>query len=64
MKKQTSASRPNEQLLSRKGVAGRWGVSTETVKRREQEGYLKALRFNSRSVRYRLSDVQAFEEKL
>jgi DNA-binding transcriptional MocR family regulator len=62
MKKQAATSRPGEQLLSRRALANRWQVSTETVKRRD--GELKPLRFNSRFLRYRLSDVQKFEEKL
>jgi len=50
-----------EQLLSRKAVAARWQTSRETVKRREKAGLLKATRFNQRLVRYKLSDVEAFE---
>jgi hypothetical protein len=42
-------------------VADRWETSTETVKRREKEGGIKAIRFNQRLVRYKLSDVEAFE---
>jgi hypothetical protein len=50
-----------EQLLSRKAVADRWQTSVETVKRREKAGLLKALRFNQRLLRYKLSDVEALE---
>ena len=50
-----------EQLLSRKAVANRWQTSVETVKRRERAGLLKALRFNQRLLRYKLSDVEALE---
>jgi hypothetical protein len=50
-----------EQMLSRRAVADRWETSTETVKRREKEGLIKAIRFNQRLVRYKLSDVEAFE---
>ena len=50
-----------EQLLSRKAVAYRWQTSVETVKRREKEGLLKAIRFNERLLRYKLSDIEAFE---
>jgi len=53
-------SRP-EQLLSRKAVADRWQTSVETVKRREKAGLLKALRFNQRLLRYKLSEVEALE---
>ena len=50
-----------EQLLSRKAVADRWQTSVETVKRREKAGLLKALRFNQRLLRYKLSEVEALE---
>jgi hypothetical protein len=50
-----------EQLLSRRAVADRWQTSVETVKRREKEGLLKAIRFNERLLRYKLSDIEAFE---
>jgi hypothetical protein len=50
-----------EQLLSRRAVADRWQPSTETVKRREKEGLIKAIRFNQRLLRYKLSDLEAFE---
>jgi hypothetical protein len=50
-----------EQLVSRKAVADRWQTSKETVKCREKAGLLKAIRFNQRLLRYKLSDVEAFE---
>ena len=50
-----------EQLLSRKAVAERWQTSVETVKRREKAGLLKAIRFNQRLLRYKLSNVVALE---
>jgi len=53
-----------ERLLSRKEIAHRWGVSTETVKRRSREGgELTPIRFNQRLVRYRMSDVLRLEEE-
>lgn len=52
----------NERLLSRRQVAARQGVSTETIKRRERQGALTPLRFNERLVRYRLSDVLRYEQ--
>jgi hypothetical protein len=36
-------------------------VCRETLKRREKEGVLKALRFNQRLLRYRLRDVLEIE---
>ncbi len=53
----------NETLLSRRDVAKRQGVSTETIKRRERAGLLHPLRFNSRLIRYRLADVEAMEKQ-
>ena len=58
--KTKNISRP-EQLLSRRALANRWQTSTETIKRREKEGLLKAIRFNQRLLRYKLSDVEALE---
>jgi len=51
-------------MLSRALLAERWGVSKETIKRREQEGLLHPLRFNQRLLRYRLSDIEAIEVSL
>jgi hypothetical protein len=51
----------NERHLSRRQVAARHGVSIETIKRREREGKLRAIHFNQRLIRYRLSDVLAYE---
>lgn len=47
-----------ETLFDRKTLAKRWGVSVETVKRRETDGTLPPLYLpGGRLVRYRLSDV-------
>jgi hypothetical protein len=51
-----------EQMLSRKAVAGRWQTSVETVKRRERAGLIKAIRFNQRLTRYPLSSIEAYEK--
>jgi hypothetical protein len=48
------------QLVTRKGLAGRWQVSVETLKRRERAGVLPFLKLG-RGVRYRLSDVERLE---
>jgi hypothetical protein len=50
----------SDPLLTRNEVAQRWRQSMETVKRREKAGVLNALKLG-RGVRYRLSDVVAFE---
>jgi predicted site-specific integrase-resolvase len=57
----TQATTIPEQLLSRKAVAERWQTSVETVKRREKEGLLRAIRFNERLLRYKLSEIEAIE---
>jgi hypothetical protein len=60
--KQHAATLPpkDETLLTRKDLAARHKVSIETCKRREKAG-LKALKIG-RGVRYRLSDILAFEK--
>lgn len=45
-------------LLSRIQAAEQLGVSVDTVARFETRGQLKPIRFNSRTVRYRLSDIE------
>jgi len=47
-------------LITRKGLASRWQVSVETLKRRERCGLLPFLKLG-RGVRYRLSDIQHLE---
>ena len=54
-------SKIEERLVSRKELSERWGVSTETIKRRTREGMLEPLRFNQRLLRYRLSDIIRIE---
>jgi hypothetical protein len=51
----------SEQLLSRRALAQRWSCCIETLKRRERDGIIKSIRFNSRLLRYRLSDIIAVE---
>ena len=52
------------QFISRRELASRWGVSLATIKRRENERLLRPYTFNQRLIRYRLSDVEAFESIL
>jgi len=52
---------PAERLLSRGELSIRWSCSRETLKRREREGVLRAIRFNQRLLRYKLSDILAIE---
>ena len=48
------------EMLTRRDLAHRWRVSTETLKRREKAGLLRALKIGH-GVRYRLSDILNFE---
>jgi hypothetical protein len=54
-------SNESDQLISRRALALRWGVSVETIKRRQRDGILRAIRFNERLLRYKLRDVVAIE---
>ena len=48
----------SDALLTRKDIEQRWGVSIETVKRREKDGTLAPVYLpGGRLVRYRLADV-------
>jgi hypothetical protein len=47
-------------LLTRKGLADCWQVSTETLKRRERCGLLPFLKLG-RGVRYRMTDIERIE---
>ena len=51
-----------ESLLSRKELASRWGISAETLKRRERQGVLPFIRFSNRIIRYRLNDILRVEQ--
>ena len=62
MPKLTTIQTP-EQLLTRRRVADRFDVSTETIKRWTRAGKLNPLRFNSRNVRYKLSEILAIEQQ-
>lgn len=48
------------QLVTRKGLASRWQVSVETLKRRERCLILPVLKLG-RGVRYRLDDIESIE---
>jgi hypothetical protein len=50
-------------LISRRELAQRWSCSTETVKRRTREGVLHPVRFNSRMIRYAMSEVVRIEQE-
>jgi hypothetical protein len=61
VKRRELVAESSEQLLSRKALANRWGVCRETIKRAERAGLLRAIRFNERLLRYKLSDILAIE---
>jgi hypothetical protein len=50
-----------EILITRKQLCARWSCCEMTLKRREVAGALRAVRFNQRMLRYRLSDVLRIE---
>jgi predicted site-specific integrase-resolvase len=56
-------STPAVQLLSRGQLSERWGVCTETLKRREKAGHLPCVVLGSRLKRYRLRDIEAIESE-
>ena len=56
-------SAPAAQLLTRVQLAERWGVCTETLKRREKAGRLPFVVLGSRLKRYRLRDIEALESE-
>ena len=58
MKKQNA----ERHLISRRQLASRWEVSTETLKRREKAGTLPLLKLGTR-VRYRLTDIEQIEQQ-
>ena len=55
-----SSPETTERFLTRKALADRWQLSTETLKRRERCGFLPFLKLG-RGVRYRLADVEHLE---
>lgn len=52
----------NDAFLTRGELRNRWKCSESTLKRREKAG-LKATYLGGRTVRYRFSDVLAFEQR-
>ena len=50
-------------LLNRHELATRWGVSIQSIIRLVRKGELKETRIG-RLCRYRLADVEAFEDRL
>lgn len=55
---------PQTVMLTRGDLANRWKVSIPTIKRREKDkdnGYPKPIRIGPRMIRYRESDIAAYE---
>jgi hypothetical protein len=52
----------NQFMLSRRHLAERWGLSKETLKRREKAGFLPFLKLG-RDVRYRFADIEKIERQ-
>ena len=52
----------NLELMTRRELASRWRVSTETIKRRERAGILPVLKLGL-GARYRLRDVMRIEDE-
>lgn len=56
-------SNEEETFLSRQELCRRWGVSRDTLRRRERSGELPCLKMGTNTIRYRLSDVIEFERQ-
>lgn len=52
----------SQMLITRKQLAERWSLSTETLKRRERAGILLALKIG-RGVRYRITEIERIEKE-
>ncbi len=53
-------------MLTREDLSNRWKVSIPTIKRREKDqsnGYPKPLKLGPRTIRYRESDILAYENQ-
>jgi len=50
-----------ERYITRKDLSERWNVSQKTLTRWEQAGKITAVFLGERSIRYRLSDIEAAE---
>jgi DNA-binding Xre family transcriptional regulator len=51
-----------EIFISRKELAKRWSLSKGTIKRMDDAGRLNAITFNSRVIRYRISEILDIED--
>ena len=54
-------TQPIQKFLTRAELCLRWACCTMTLKRREKQGILKPIRFNARTTRYLVSDIEATE---
>lgn len=49
-----------DKFLSRQQLAARWGMCSESIKRRQAKGLLRAYMLGS-AVRYKLAEIEAIE---
>lgn len=61
-KQQIIKPETSEELWTREDVARRWKSHVETVSRAHAKG-LRVIRFGATSIRYRPSDVVAYEQQ-
>ena len=50
-------------MLTYRDVAKKWNVPVRTVRNLVADGRLKAARLTQKSIRFRSSDVEAYEQK-
>jgi predicted DNA-binding transcriptional regulator AlpA len=60
MDNNTTQNSDKTRLLSRRELAARWSMSTQTVRQRERCGMISPLRLGG-AVRYKLSDIEKLE---
>jgi hypothetical protein len=49
-------------LVTRRQLASRWNCAVETIKRRQRQGIITAVRLSPRQVRYSLLEIIRIEE--
>jgi len=63
MSDKTSTQQGNHnQFMTRREIANRWRCHTETIKRREKDGTLRAYKLGG-TIRYLLVDVERIEKE-
>ena len=54
---------PKRILITRPDLSTRWGVSIDTLRRREKTGELTAIKIGANTVRYDLTEVERYEQE-